>query len=369
MINISSSNKEKSNERGFASIVITLVLITVLALMTIGFAQLARREQQNALTKQLASQANYAAETGINDAVKLIQHNIITDGNGTDCLDLSTYPDTSVSPARTYTNVISPPIANDISYSCASIKTKLPDLVKDPLPSGTGWTIIFKTDPTKPQLKSIDINWESTSPTGKVLRPTLGVNPIGSSWNSPAVLQVSITPIRIIFGTASLSDMRNQTFTTTLYPINSASSTSYIARGVRLIGGCNGTISNCKATIDNLDTSGVPAGGSYLVHVLALYDDSKVTINAANSVGAVPTHLNFEGAQAIVDVTGRAHEVLKRLRVRVPLNGSSAAETIPNYAIEAQDICKRITTEPNANHFIKADNSGDAGAGDPCNLN
>src|SRR4051794_12557602 len=58
---------QRFGEDGFASIVIALVMITVLALITVSFAQLARREQQSALSKQLASQANYAVESGIND--------------------------------------------------------------------------------------------------------------------------------------------------------------------------------------------------------------------------------------------------------------------------------------------------------------
>ena len=63
------------NEEGFASIVIALILIIVLSLLTIGFAQLARREQQTALSKQLANQAQYAAESGINDAYYDLSHN------------------------------------------------------------------------------------------------------------------------------------------------------------------------------------------------------------------------------------------------------------------------------------------------------
>src|SRR5580658_8830161 len=68
-------NKIATDEKGFASIVIALILIIVLALLTVAFAQLARREQADALDKQLAVQANYAAETGINDAYTYIEDN------------------------------------------------------------------------------------------------------------------------------------------------------------------------------------------------------------------------------------------------------------------------------------------------------
>src|SRR5665213_2637815 len=70
------------NQQGFASIVIALILIIVLALLTVGFAQLARREQQTALDKQKAVQANYAAESGINAAYQDIVNNLITANGG-----------------------------------------------------------------------------------------------------------------------------------------------------------------------------------------------------------------------------------------------------------------------------------------------
>src|ERR1039458_10050844 len=64
--------KIKDDQSGFASIVIASVIILVLSLITVGFAQLMQREQRSALDRQLSSQAYYAAESGINDAVSAI---------------------------------------------------------------------------------------------------------------------------------------------------------------------------------------------------------------------------------------------------------------------------------------------------------
>ena len=93
----------KLDEHGFASIVIALILIIVLALFTIGFAQLARREQQTALDSQKATQAQYAAESGINNAYKDILSGKITKDNasGTNCMKAGAGP-TNLQP---FTNV------------------------------------------------------------------------------------------------------------------------------------------------------------------------------------------------------------------------------------------------------------------------
>ena len=58
----------KNNEQGLVAIVVTLIIMLVLTLIVTGFAQLARREQREALDRQLASQALYAAESGVNAA-------------------------------------------------------------------------------------------------------------------------------------------------------------------------------------------------------------------------------------------------------------------------------------------------------------
>jgi len=356
----------QNKEDGFASIVIALVLITVLSLITLGFAQLARHEQQNALNKQLAIQANYAAESGINDAEALIRHGKITSGNGTSCLNLSSYTDNTVVPARTYSNTING--LSGVTYSCVLVKTDLPKLVKDPLPAGTSWTAIFHTDPTKPKLESIDVAWASTKPAGKVLSTLpVGVNP-NTGWNSPAVLEVSIVPLTSNFGTPnSRSSLISGTFTVYLYPKSPANTIAYAPGAVRIAQGC-ATVTTCSVTINNLASSGVPAGGSYMVRILAFYDESIVSIEDGTSVGPI-TKLDFTGAQALVDVTGRARDVLKRLQVRIPLNGGADPDSYPNYSLEAQDICKRMETQPAGTRYVKTDGTDATSAADPCYLN
>ena len=61
-----TQSKNRLNEEGIVSIVVTLIIMIVLTLIVTGFAQLARREQREALDRQLSAQASYAAESGIN---------------------------------------------------------------------------------------------------------------------------------------------------------------------------------------------------------------------------------------------------------------------------------------------------------------
>jgi Tfp pilus assembly protein PilX len=73
MFNISMKKKRlEQNEQGLVAIVIVSTIIVILSLMTIGFSRIMDRELRQALDRELASQAHYAAESGLNDARRYV---------------------------------------------------------------------------------------------------------------------------------------------------------------------------------------------------------------------------------------------------------------------------------------------------------
>ena len=358
------------NERGFASLIIGLILVLVLALMTVGFAQLSRHEQQQALSHQLASQAYYAAETGVNDAYYDITHvnpvtgnTYINAGNAsnTACMQETAVPATAKTAIHTIdTNA-------GTSYSCLLVQLTTPDLQFKKVGPGTGQSIITST--TSP-LGSIDIAWSSNvgpkSPAPGKLFPSIAA--AGPTWTYPAVIQFSVTPLSNLTRAGLISN----TFTPFLYPsAGGASAINYSAApsdpplastsGTIVSGACSPT-GACKATINNL-----PAAGSYLIHFLVYYDTTDLTITG-RAPGGLP--VSFNGGQAQIDVTGKAQNVLKRLVVRVHLGSNiDAAE----YGLQAKYICKRMVTQPGpagTTTFIDNNNQPivNPGSSDPCNL-
>lgn len=336
MHNVRTRLSLKDEQGGFASIVIALTVIVVLSLLTVGFAQLGRREQQNALNNQLSRQAYYAAETGINDVKKLYDQNLVSD-SGNDCIN---FPAAGIN--TTDGQVIKSSINSNagVSYSCAILKTKLPDLNVYPLEPDKAWTTSFRTDPTQPKLTSFVVRWFSTNPAGKTFRTYDSGFPPAANWNSPAVLQVSVTPLAQNDRTSQI----NNTFTAYLYPSSGGTPFADYSPGgpVKIVSGaCIG--GGCAVTFRNLQAhTGSAAGETFLVHIVAYYDSSDVSIDTGRSI--TNSSLNFEGSQALIDVTGRARDVLKRLQVRIPIDGTNS--NMPSYGIEAQDVCKRFTTAP-----------------------
>lgn len=326
--------KDMKKQQGFASIVIVLTLVLILALTAVGFAQLARHEQQQALNKQLATQAYYAAETGVNDTVKGLIAGTVASSN-------------TCGAGKT----IDAP--SGVSYTCVLVN-KTPVNLSYDVDAGPGSERVVLNS-SSAQITRIKVSWSSTTGrTGAAASISASPFPTTSNWNSnfPAVIQLGVTPL-ISYDRASLV---NNTFTTFLYPSSSGGAVTYGAGGQgQIIGG------SCSSGKCSVDINSITAANSVLINFINIYDKSNVVITAYDTSG---TKLALEGAQAVVDVTGKAQDVLKRLQVRVPLGGQP---NLPNYAIEAQNICKRMVVapvsadNPNGTTFYGTTSSGTSG--------
>jgi hypothetical protein len=379
--------KTSNNERGFASIVVALTLIIILALISVGFAQLARREQQNSLDKQLANQAFYAAESGVNDVVKGIQNGTITEGllnsigyNNNNCLSSTSTPSIS---SIGLNNIIDP--SNDTTYPCVILNLTPPDL-NYALKPGESRSATFTPDfspnpqPVAPTTIDLTITWgsgDNPPQTKYISNPNRGDFSPSNVWNSPPgqppLLQFSITSLN---STPNRASLINSTFAAYLSPStsNSNNSTAYSAatvpQQVPILGGdCSngvpGRLEPCVAKITGILYN---PGDSYLLHFLDLYDASNIYVNGNAVSSSLP--INFANSQDIVDVTGKAQNVLKRVQVRLtPIQPNQA----PSNAIQATDICKHFATGPTSIYnplgtsFLDA-NGSNASAADPCNL-
>ncbi|MEK7059200.1 MAG: pilus assembly PilX N-terminal domain-containing protein [Patescibacteria group bacterium] len=340
-----------SNEKGFVSLVVALTLVIVLALLTVGFAQLSRREQKQALDKQLSVQANYAAETGINDVVKAIQGGLVDINNDPKtCLRLT--PDNS-----------SINLAANVNYTCELVDLKPPNLVYTNVAPEIEHSTTFsaaRTDGTPSTLSEITVQWDRLG--NNALPAAVGVfSPVGT-WAAakyPAVLEFSITP----FNSSSFDQptLIGSLFTTFLYPLAGGSgSVAYNHANSGSIAGatCNSTV--CKVMITGI---AAPPSASYTIRFMPRYATTNITISAKDASG---NKLDFVGGQAMIDSTGKAQDVLKRIQVRVPLKNKAK---VPYSAIETQNVCKRLATEPASTNFISPTTNGViSNVNDPCYL-
>jgi len=324
------------NDDGFASLVIALILIVVLSLLTIGFAQLARTEQQDALNKQLANQAYYAAESGVNDAIQSLPaiETAVPAVNPNQCVNSTILSNSTLNSGT------------DVSYTCVLVNLDPLSLVKDPLTADNGWNTIFSTmnPPGTPLgsgiLSKLTVDWSSID--NKTALPVGGTSlPPSGSWTYPAVVQFSITPLPS--GSLNRANLESTIFTAYLYPSHfGVGSVAYSPAPARapIVTASNCSSGTCSVTISNLNLGG-SKGEFYLIHMFDYYDSSNIAVTKATDTNGKP--LEFTESQAQIDSTGKALQAVKRIRVVIPLN---SLLNLPNDAMEAQNVCKRFSAYP-----------------------
>ncbi len=310
------SPKILKDQNGFVSIVVSIIIMTILSLITVGFAQLMIREQRQALDRQLSSQAFYAAESGINDAFN----------------QPASFNDSSCGAADINSNL-------GVKYSCVTYTETVEDLQYSPVPLDQHASTVFPL-PAGTARMIVRFTPNSTV-TGYANSRTNNDLPQQTAWNTnPGAIKVRIMP----YSGGGRQAAMNAMDSFTIIPRNSAPSNhAYNPAGLgRIVGaGCNAA-GLCSLTIDSIP----PAAASVTVAIASLYRANNVTIIAQSSTG---TDLPFEGVQAQIDSTGKTTDVLRRIQVRKPLldNYIRAAGGLEATGDETSDgICKLIDASP-----------------------
>lgn len=351
----SITKQADKRQAGMAAILITMVTMVVVSLIVIGFVVITSREQGQTLDQQLSTQAFYAAESGVNDAQKVI----------TDALtatpaqpipgkrNCTTYDsgDVNYNPTYAYrtgaaTNLDN---AHNVSYSCLLVDPDVKSLVYQGLGADSRVIPITTTSP----VTKVKITWTPPAnvPGGLGSCPgSLYNNGSGNGTFSPTgnwtcnygVLRADLVPTTssaanplTTNGLASstltgfFEPLKNGGSGNLAYPANTGKANLKAAQ-------CVTANSQCTATMH------VPSGKNFSLRLNFLYaSPATVTITALG--GSTP--VTITGTQVMVDSTGNANGVLRRIQVRLPaiVNGN----LIPDDAIQTNgSLCKRFDVAP-----------------------
>jgi Tfp pilus assembly protein PilX len=351
------NNKLKNDQRGIASFLISIFMMLVVTLIVLGFSQIARREQRVALDRELSTQAFYAAESGVNDAIDAIQGVLDKNNNSTvtvspqDKTDCGTNPPGATDIANGYGSltgqVNTGAGATGISYTCLLIGTVPNSLVY----SGTTSKVINVQTAGSTAIGSINLNWQTNSGADLFsMCPSLGSFPAKLNVDCSAdVLQVDLLPGTALAAPNAQSPQANpesameaQEFTVFFFPQSGVGNSTITYdvvnnQGKVVAGSCN-TATGCSAQINGLNET------QYYMRVTAMYGIAQNITVTGSDVNGAP--INFENGQAVIDSTGKDQDVLRRVQVRTTLNTLNN-NLFPNYAIQStQTICKRFYITP-----------------------
>jgi Tfp pilus assembly protein PilX len=349
-ITMSIMNKD-NQQKGIVSLLMTLVMMIVITLLVLGFAEIARNEQRSSLDDQLSAQAYYAAESAINDARAVMSTAITTGGTAQDktiCGAQGSYTTSGTVDAMhnvAYTCLLVNASPTTLNYTLSSTSTVVP-IISTGAPF-TGLTFSWK----------VGAGYAGSAAGCYVNIANLNTLPAASgasawSCNYP-IARADIFDANGVLARPSWS---SQTSTIFLIPFNSNAVNNTVAlgaHGTAVPARCDST--SCQVNLNGLN------GTKYYLRLTALYRTNSSFSIVAN--GNIP----FADAQATIDATGKAQDVLRRILVAVDLTDANAHH-IPSGAIISQDsICKRFGST-NGSLDIYDDMSAGSGGNSICSL-
>lgn len=340
----------KHAQDGFVSIIMALVIMIFITMIALGFAFMARQNQYQNQNRVLSTQAFYAAESGVNDTIDYLKNN-------------PSHPvrvDSCNGPLGGYTDTIGS--TNDqVKYTCVLYNTA-PTTLEYNLDTQDSRTIRFQSESGQ-NLRSVTISWQDSQGSNNFATNSQHFLPQNAfSTANPGngdslamntgIVRATLIPI---FNPMTRADLIGKSMTAFLYPkagpVGSVNSQNYLTstaitdnnQGVFVDGNCDAAKQprKCSVTITGLDNAGIGATNTYYIRLKALYRSSSVALSGV-TVDGQPARLINE--QAVIDATGKAADVLRRIQVRVPL---TTTFNRPEFAIETIDsLCKRLQVWP-----------------------
>lgn len=320
------------NQDGIVSLMMTMVMMIVISLIVLGLAQMSRREQNQSLNNQLSMQAFYAAESGVNDAVAAIS------SGGSLPASNSCNP-TIGGVNLALVNKIA--AQYDVAYTCVMVSNS--GDIKGDLSKVNVWPLQLSSGGN---IGTATLTWHpdpSLSGDNSACPAAANVNNSASQkvftntgeWASKcpyAVLRVDLVPATTI----NASSLITGTKTLFLVPTANSGAGSSVNFGSAAVAGVYP--GSCSASDCSFDISGL--GTKYYMRIIPIY--------AGGDVSVSPSSGNFVGAQVTVDATGKAQDVLRRIKENVNVNVGNANGNATQPLISGDSICKRVIVYQNS---------------------
>ncbi len=338
----------KKDERGIASVVITMVIIMILSLFVLAMARNAQREQRQALDRQLSSQALYAAESGVNDTVEYIRSHL-SDPDlkkkktecGGDNPTLAQLSGNTTNPGQVGADAA-------IKYTCVLYDRQPPTIELSNVSSDTS-TIVPIQNANATGINTLSISWDNPDSTGGNFNcPSGGSLPRSDNYSCDiGMLRVEL--ISASTGSLTRAALIDKDFTAFIYPgltefpVASRKNSTGVLSGIFATGGCTSTGAprKCTVHINDMDIAG---DGRLYLRIKTLYKPRSSVVISGTDRSTSSAPVNFSGAQILVDVTGKASDVLKRIQVRRQVMPSFNQS---DYGIKTNEsLCKLVDVYP-----------------------
>lgn len=377
---MSMQTKWPSGAVAIFSVVFATLLIMI---VTVGFMMLMIGDQRQSTNSDLSESAYDSALTGVEDAKRLIIAYADCKGNSstrcnnirsvftgaelkTDCYGIADAGFGSVENGETLIAQSETDKELNQAYTCVEVTMNTLDYLGELSDKGSG-TLIPLQSAGGAQFNRLKISWFTQNDVGgpNVTLRTGVALPRLTAWGPTTPPIVRATVIQPD-GNISLDDLNETDSAATLflYPNTIGNTTFQTSLDVRDHDGGDGSEAplpvrcvdslviaaySCEATIE----LGGNTTSAYLL-LAALYNSTQYRVELFNSSD---DPVRFNGTQPMVDSTGRASDIFRRVESRVELVGTTLA--YPTTAVSvAKNFCKTFSVTDDPAEY-------DAGACDP----
>lgn len=327
--------------------VIVILIMTLLSLIVLAMTKNANREQEQSLERQLSSQAFYAAESGINDARDYFtQHAHDAVNPAPTEKKMCDGSETGATAGNQFPGYLSRVGSNVNHYSCVLYDTTPESLVFSNV--GTSDSVVMPLqDDSGNAIDSLTFTWKRPNDANYDFS---NCNALFSSGYPKEITDCDAGVLRIeLIDTSDINRtaLINNDFVAFVSPGTGGSSTKHYVNGLGVAnqgvswqGDCTSGINGeCKLKIDGISRTRL------MLHMRSVYNVNEVRIEGVNTPSG--EKIEFKNAQMMIDSTGKASDVLKRIQVRVSLNQYSNG-VYPEFSLNANGagICKLLQIIP-----------------------
>jgi Tfp pilus assembly protein PilX len=378
-----------TTERGAVSLFIVIFAALLITIVTVGFVQLMVRDQQQATLSDLSQSAYDSAEAGVEDAKRLLLLDQACRNNtaapSINCAAIASALTPAPGESETSCNTLSQAgLVGDTNgetiieqsdsdgsdrldqaYTCVKVGVNTDDY-KGTIGSNQSDIVPITGVGT---FDRVEISWfsrddvSSTTNSPNIGFPTTGADislpRLGTTWeaNHPSMMRMQLMQMgegfRLTEFDDSQPDNKSNANTLFLYPsatglvtkdfaLDARRSPSNAPQKVR----CNASFNDgeyaCTVTVTlPSPIDGNTAQRNAYLRLSSLYNGAHYSLRLKNG----DQYVQFNGVQPLVDSTGRANDVFRRIQARVELIGDF---TYPEAAIDMEgNLCKNFTVTDN----------------------
>lgn len=384
MVKVKGYTHMQNKQSGIAAIFTVVFFTLLISVIILSFIKIVTQDQQQATNSDLSNSAYDSAEAGVEDAKRALkQYNMecveLTTPDTANCAKYTNGADTGAldgaqcNSFQSLTNIVNPSNVSgsevkvatnstddslDQAYTCLKVELQTKDYERTL--SGNDSDLIHLKTVNDAAFNEIHLNWfnkeDNKYPKVETLPTASGFNlPVNDGWpnDRPPILRAQIVAVPRGAGQVDSQFIDNNSRAVFMYPNQSGANPIDIAandigrrwpKSSPVSADCkeNNAEYACNVVINSFKPGN--GGYDYYLRVTPIYNNATFQVQLFDTASATPAEpVLFDGVEPIVDSTGRANDVFRRVVSRVTFDDGGENVSGGSGFDITQGLCKAFS--------------------------